>query len=193
MKYLTVIREFLQKIEHQLPNIGNQNLGVNNLKKPLKTVLEPNFDNLSNPIAKLLLELQIHLGLTLSEAMRLAPDIHTQDNAILLTREISTNSRDRMIPLRSNRQLEVLNDFRLLCKGTNLIISHGYHPLRYAYTTELKAKNLPSAKSYRYLYAKTMYQELCKIISPYLAKQTIIREMGLQSRRTLWSYLNEQH
>ncbi|MBA3536666.1 MAG: hypothetical protein H0T84_08670 [Tatlockia sp.] len=192
MKYMRVIRDFFQKIEHIIPEISNKNLGITKQKRPAKTVhFSKDFlDKLSNPIAKILLEFQIYFGLTLSEAMRLSPDVHIQEHSVWITRDIATNSLDRMIPIRTNEQLEITKSFLILCSEQNLISTFGYHPVRHAYNTELKVRGLPSSKSYRCLYAKNIHSELIKVLSAYLSKQTIMREMGLQSRRTLWAYLN---
>ncbi|MGC1181498.1 hypothetical protein [Legionella sp.] len=71
MKYMIIIRDFFQKIEHTIPDINNKNLGLKNQKYHSKTIHLPEdiSAQLANPIAKILIELQIHFGLTLSEAM----------------------------------------------------------------------------------------------------------------------------
>lgn len=193
MKYMTIIRDFFQKIEHTIPDISNKTLGLKNHKYRSKTIHLPEdiSTQLANPIAKILIELQVHFGLTLSEAMRLCPTIHVQEHELWITRDIATNSHDRTIPFRIEAQIEVKNSLLSLCKEQSLILTYSYHFVRSAYSNELKAVGLPSSKRYRGIYAKNMYPELSQTISPYLAKQTIMREMGLQSRRTLWSYLNE--
>ncbi len=189
---MRVIRYFFQKIEHTIPEISNKNLGIKKQKYPAKSVRfsKNTLDKISNPIAKILLEFQVYFGLTLSETMRLRPDVHIQENSVWITRDIATNSLDRMIPIRNNKQLEIIKSFLILCPEQNLISTYGYHSVRHAYNTELKAKGLPSSKSYRSLYAKNIHAVLIKVLSAYLTKQTIMREMGLQSRRTLWAYLN---
>ncbi|MBA2650300.1 MAG: hypothetical protein H0U75_12060 [Legionella sp.] len=193
MKYMTIIRDFFKNIEHTISHIDNQSLGIKNPNRPqiLINLPEDISNKLSNPIAKLLLELQVYFGLTLSEAMRLCPNIHIQENTLWITRDIATNSHDRMIPIRNDKQLETLKLFQMTSKEQSLILTYGYHPVRYAYNKELKAIGLPSSRSYRCFYAKNRYLELKKVLSSYLIKQSIMQEMGLQSRRTLWSYLNE--
>jgi len=194
MKYMTIIRDFFQNIEHQINDIDNQSLGIINRKQLQKAVKLPNdiLQKLSNPIAKILFEFQVHFGLTLSEAMRLRPAIHIQENTIWITRNIATNSQDRMIPFRNDEQIGIINTFQALCtQEQSLISTYGYHHVRYAYHNALKTIGLPALKTYRYLYARKMNEELIKTLSNYMTKQTIMREMGLQSRRTLWSYLNE--
>lgn len=193
MKYMTIIRDFFQKIEHIIPNISNQSMGIKNQKRSTTKIhlSEDISAQLANPIAKILFELQIHFGLTLSEAMRLCPTIHVQEYELWITRDIATNSHDRTIPFRNEAQIEAKNSLSSLCREQSLILTYGYHSVRGVYSNELKAIEAPSSKSYRGIYAKNMYPELSQTLSPYLAKQTIMREMGLRSRRTLWSYLNE--
>lgn len=194
MKYMTVIRWFLKTIEHHLTGIDNKNLGLSRIvqsyKKPF---ISPDvFQNLSNPITKILLQLQIHFGLTLSEAMRLVPDVHIQDHALWLTREIASNSQDRKVPLRSEIQRVILQELLTLTgPELNLISSQGYDAIRHAYRKGLADIKLPAKKSYRYLYAQILYEQLSPILRHYELILLLMREMGLQSRVTLWGYLNE--
>ncbi|KTD56759.1 hypothetical protein Lsan_2919 [Legionella santicrucis] len=193
MKYLTVLRRFFTDIKHLINGIDNHSLGVIHDKKITKTNNTHHIGvNLSNPIAKCLYELQTHFGLTLSEAMRINPETHLEEYAICITRDIATNSRDRIIPVRVDMQSTTLNEFQSLCvHGKSLIGIHGYAPLRHYYSTALKAVGAPTTKSYRPFYAKMIYNELIKAFPSYQSKQIIMREMGLHSRRTLWGYLNE--
>lgn len=193
MKYMPLIRRFFQSIDHTIDNISNQNLGIKCAQLRSKTILFPNnhLEILKNPIAKIVIEFQIYFGLTLSEAMRLNPAIHIQENSLWITRDIATNSHDRRIPVRNDKQAQANKTLQTLCKEESLILTFGYHSVRGAYSHAIKKIGLSSSRSYRCFYAKSMYPELCQILSPYLAKQTIMREMGLQSRRTLWSYLHE--
>lgn len=194
MKYMTVIRWFLQTIGHALPDIDNQSLGLSRLV-PLKkkaSVTPDGVQSLSNPIAKVLLNLQIHFGLTLSEAMRLVPDIHIQDQTLWITREIASNSQDRIIPLRSKEQEVILQKLLVITEPSHsLIASQGYDAVRHAYRKGMAILKLPPRKSYRYLYAQTLYRQLSPLLRHYELILLLMREMGLQSRVTLWGYLNE--
>ena len=194
MKYMTVIRWFLQTIGHHLSEIDNQNLGLSRIiknKKPASVSTEV-LQSVSNPIAKLLLNLQIYFGLTFSEAMRLLPDVHIQEHAIWLTREITSNSQDRVIPLRSDLQKIILQELIALTgQEDSLISSQGYDAVRYAYRKSLATIKLPPRKSYRYLYAQMMHEQLSPLLRNYELILLLMREMGLQSRVTLWGYLNE--
>lgn len=194
MKYMTVFRRFLQKIDHTIHDIDNQSLEIINHMPPSKTThfTADILSRFSNPIATLLFEFQISFGLTLSEAMRLTPDIHIQENHVWVTRDIATNSQDRLIPIRHEKQTRLIDSFLMMCNASmNLISTLGYHHVRESYSTQLKVLGLASSKTYRYLYARTLHQELSAILPNYLVNQTIMREMGIQTRMTLWSYLNE--
>lgn len=194
MKYMTVMRNFLQDIEHFIDDIGNPSLGIIRQKYHKKStlIIQNTSQKIANPLAKILFEFQVNFGLTFSEAMRLCPDIHIQDNALWITRDIASNSQDRLIPLRSDKQAKVIQSFLILCKQEhNLMATYGYHALRHIYTSELKTAKLAPSKTYRYLYAKNLHAELGKTLSRYRTQQTIMREMGLRSRRTLWGYLHE--
>jgi site-specific recombinase XerD len=194
MKYMTVIRNFLQHIKHQIGDIDNQSLGVIHNTSRKKTIKLPEniLQQLSNPIAKILFELQASFGLTLSEAMRLSPSIHIRENKLWITREVTRNSYDKVVPLNDDKQKEIIQSFLKLCsQGACLIESYGYHQVCSVYSFELKKLKLPSSKTYRYLYAKKRHADLSTVLSPYKVKQTIMDEMGLQSRRTLWNYLNK--
>lgn len=113
MNRMTIIRGFLHDIGNKEINTDNKNLGITrklSSKKPLKkspTIWQKPTD----PVVRVLLALQIHFGLTLSEAMRLLPEIHVQGDKLWLTREITFNSRDRIVPFRWEIQTAVINEF----------------------------------------------------------------------------------
>lgn len=194
MKYMTVIRWFLKTIEHNLSEIDNQKLGLFRTSKSKRktTVSLEILQNISNPIARVLLNLQINFGLTLSEAMRVVPEIHIQEEALWLTREMTSNSQDRFIPLRTEQQKILLQELIALTgQHQNLMNAQGYEAIRHAYRKALAEINLSYRQSYRYLYAQTVYQQLSPLLRNYELTLLLMREMGLQSRVTLWGYLNE--
>lgn len=63
---------------------------------------------------RLLLNLQIHFGLTLSEVMRLIPGVHVQKDKLWLTREMTFNSMDRLVPVRTDVQANIIDEFILV-------------------------------------------------------------------------------
>ena len=194
MKYMTVIRYFLRKIGHPTLQIDNKSIGLISIKRKnkLQQITPDDLESTPDPIARLLINLQICFGLTLSESFRLIPDIHVRDNSLWLTREITFNSKDRMVPIRQEQQFLVLKS---LDEYTNhdqsLISSHGYHVIRHIYRTAIQNIGGNPTQTYRHLYAKQQYHLLSQTFSRHELIIMIMRELGVSSRTTLWNYLRE--
>lgn len=147
---------------------------------------------ISAPVARTVICLQAHFGLTFSEAINLTPEIHIQENSLWLTREITSNSQDRIVPFRTDFQRTTLRDLSLITNNTkNVIDAFGYDAVRHAYKCALKSEKLSVKKCYRYLYARMIHAQLSPTLSHYQLTLLIMREMGLRSRTTLWGYLRE--
>ncbi|HDS3848406.1 phage integrase N-terminal domain-containing protein [Legionella pneumophila] len=195
MNYMTIILKFLNHVGHNAENIDNLSLGLQTkkIKKKNRKTSADLLDKINDPIAKVLLGFQIHFGLTLSEAMRILPEVHIQEHELLLTREITFNSKDRKIPIRSEAQIKLTQDFNILTHGNGcLITTHGYRAICFSWQKAMKSLRLSGTKCWRYLYAQQLSSQLSSRISHYRLSLLIMDEMGLKSRTTLWSYLNEQ-
>jgi len=194
MKHMTIIRKFLMSLGYEVSALENKHLGI--IKKtPQQKKIEVSQETLQkadNPIAQVLLGLQIHFGLSLSEAMRMVPSIHIQEHQLWLTREITFNNEDRCVPFQSTEQQKILNELAELTKThKNLIESQGYDAVLFAWREALRALKLPPRKAYRYVYAHLRQKQLIMTLSHYKTTLTIMDEMGLKSRTTLWGYLRE--
>ena len=194
MKYMTVLRYFLQSINHQIDGIDNQTLKILRIKP--KVINAPRITNSIEkptlPIARVIFALQSGFGLTFSEAIRLTPDIHLRESSIWLTREIAFNSQDRVIPIRDEEQLIILQSLRELTNNHhNLISAQGYHAVRHAYRASMQDAGLSPTKSCRHLYARQQFSSLSQTLSHREIILLLLREMGLKSRTTLWGYLHE--
>jgi len=135
--------------------------------------------------------LQTQFGLNFSEAIHLMPDINIKEHGLWITRDIAFNSEDRMIPIRNTGQQAILAQ---LCRSTNnqsIRDTNSYDNIRAAWRNELIAQDLPTNKSWRYLYAKWLYQTVSPILGNYQTCWLIRDEMGIKSRNTVWLYLNE--
>ena len=194
MNYMTIIRKFLADIGNCSTDIDNLSLGITvkkSTKKAIKITLE-RWQQISDPTAKLLLNLQIHFGLTLGEAMRLIPDVHVQKNKLWLTREITFNCMDRIIPIRTEVQANIVNEFNLLTKNQHTLIeTHGYRALCFTWSKALKTLRIPAKKSCRYLYAQLTYQQLTPTLGKDELTKLLMSELGLKSPTTLWGYLQK--
>ncbi|MDX2345264.1 MAG: hypothetical protein QNK11_00120, partial [Legionella sp.] len=158
--------------------------------KTQANVNQISLEQAQSPIARVLLGLQIHFGLTLSEAMRIVPSIHIQEHQLWLTREITFNNEDRFVPFQTTEQKEVLDALATITKPhESLIESHGFDAVRFAWRESLRALKLPPRKTCRYLYAQQRQKKLITTLNHYKTTLTIMDEMGLKSRTTLWGYL----
>jgi len=194
MKHMTIIRSFFHAIGNSAALLDNKTLGIvhnKNLRKKIN--IRPNiWQEISNPTTLALMKMQTHFGLTLSEAMRLVPEIHINDHALSLTREMTFNSLDRSIPLRTEVQMQILNKLKQLTPShKSLRETSSADSIRLHWNQSLKTLKIPSNKSYRYLYAQQMQEQLQPLLGHYLLNLLIMDEMGIKSRTTLWHYLNE--
>lgn len=87
--------------------------------------------------------------------------VHVQESHLWLTREMTFNSMDRIVPIRSAVQVSIINEFNLLTQNQHTLIEvHGYRALCFIWHKALKALRIPTKRSCRYLYAQLAYQQL---------------------------------
>ncbi len=110
MKHMTIIRKFLMSLGCEVSALENKHLGIIKKIPQQKKIKVPQeiLQKADNSIARALLGLQIHFGLTLSEAMRMMPSIHIQEQQLWLTREITFNNEDRFVPFQNPEQTKIL-------------------------------------------------------------------------------------
>jgi len=194
MDYMTTIRAFLKDVNCFLSDIDNQSLGLSR-QYPLikKKKINPDiWTTFTEPVARLLMALQIQFGLTFGEALHLIPEIHTQKNALWITREIAFNSEDRSIPFRNENQKNIFEELTDYTKGHQCLEKvHHCDDIRAYWRMALISKKLPLNRSFRYLYAQYLKKELLPILGSYQTNWLIRDEMGIKSRNSLWLYLNE--
>jgi len=195
LNHLTIIRKFLNDIDNKQTTLTNRQLNiVRNFRKKKKIQITQDFwQQIEDPLTRIILALQVAFGLTYSEAIRIKPDIHTQQNNLWLTREITFNSQDRMVPYRKEIQTDIVDLLKELTQGPyNLLQVYGEQDIKTRLRSNLNQLQLPKSKSWRYLYAKWLNQELSTTLSQYKLNWIIKDEMGVKSRTSLWRYLNEQ-
>lgn len=195
MKYMTIIRYFIKSIGHSIDGIDNQTLGIIRVKPKAKPKSKINdvLERITHPIARTIFQLQSEFGLTFTEATRLIPALHIRDHSLWLTRDITFNHQDRVIPIRHEKQIQIINALTSHTKNDlSLISAHGYHAVLHLYRLSLHEAGLSASTSYRYLYAKHQHPLLLQGFSSREASEIIMREMGLKSRTTLWEYLTHE-
>ncbi len=194
MRYMTIIRAFLRNIDCSLNGIDNRSLHLSRLYQIPKRINIPAdiLQAITEPCTYFIMALQTQFGLTLSEAIRLVPDIHIKEHSLWITREIAFNSEDRIITYRWDEQKSILQDLHSHTEGSKSLLQlYGNDGIRYHWQKTLSENKLPKNKSYRYLYAQQIKKNLSPIIGHYQLSWLIRDEMGIKSRNTLWRYLNE--
>lgn len=193
MRYMTIIRNYLHNINCPISNIDNKSLQLSRKKlKPQRLQWQPNlWVSFSERPSRLIMALQTEFGLTFSEAIQIKPGIHIKEHKLSLTREITFNSVDRMIPFRNEIQKNILSDLEKLTSRQSLVQFFGYKRVKLSWNHALIALDIPIKKSWRYLYAKQMYQYLLPILGNYQTCLVLQDELGIKSRNTLWTYLHE--
>ncbi|HCJ1069218.1 TPA: integrase [Legionella pneumophila] len=193
MRYMTIIRNYLHDINCQIPNIDNKSLQLHR-KKPKHQRLKWQCDlweSFSNMTPRIIMALQTQFGLTYSEAIHIKTGIHIKEHKLSLTREITFNSLDRMIPIRNEIQKNILSDLEKLTNRQSLVQFFSYKRVKLDWNQALIELGIPLKKSWRYLYARQMYQYLLPLLGNYQTCLVLQDELGIKSRNTLWAYLHE--
>jgi hypothetical protein len=193
MRYMTIIRYFLPVMDCNLINIDNKSLQLvrHDKRKQRKKIIEPNiWQTIHDVHIRLIMAFQIEFGLTFSETIRAQHFLLVQDEQIVVSRSIAFNSIDRIVPIVTTIQKEILAQFNALADGEKSLAElAGYDLMLMKWRQTMTTLRLPSRKSLRYLYAKQRFQSLLPTYGHYKTCVMIKDEMGIKSRNTLWLYL----
>ena len=192
--YLTYIRLFLSNAGCTLNNISNKDLGVKlKVSTPCYLLSIDKMSSITDELIKNLLLLQTEFGLTYSESLRFSPDIHSTEEYLSLTREITRNSLDRAIYFSNDTQKLVVNTlFSLLNNCESAISQYGYNEVRARYKSSLNKIGFSTRTNFRCLYARSRHRILIANHDHNIASKMIMSEMAI-NKVTLWRYLNEQN
>jgi len=139
----------------------------------------------------LLIKLQIDFGLTLSESFRFTPDLHVREEYLLLSRDMTHNSTDRLIKVYCDNQLETIQlSQSIIDMNSNPIKQCGYSGIRERYRFEVKKAGLTTSVNYRHVFAVRRLKYLSNFHSVSQAKEIITQEMKV-SHRALRGYISE--
>jgi hypothetical protein len=194
MRYMTIIRRFLPQMDCQLTHIDNKTLQLVRTykRKRSKKIIDPNiWQTIQEPDTRLIMALQVEFGLTFSEAIHIQSFLHVRDKELWVIRDIAFNSMDRIIPIRTENQRMILEQFNQYTEQHHMLVHmKTYDLIRLEWRNALTKHRLSPLKSWRYLYARKMYQILLPEYGNYKACLMIRDEMGIKSRNTLWLYLH---
>lgn len=191
-RYLSELRYFLQAINHNINDVDNRSLGLHRSKEQIKKPFNDDcLQKISDQIVLTILKLQTEFGLTLSESFRFTPDLHIREDHILLSRDITHNSTDRVIMFYSDSQLETVKlSQRLIACNSNPIKQFGYSGVRERYSSEIRKAGLTPTVNYRHVFAINRLHNLLFSYSRSEAIKIVLMEMSI-SQRALRRYISE--
>lgn len=194
---LSLLRKYLKQINSSIEIPSNKALNlkrdydakVNQLEKLSVNIV----DQVYHPVTKLMLKLQILLGLTKLESLRFVYyPLDSQNKFIRISKSIAHNHRDRVIPIIKEEQKVLIVEFQKfvgeklslenLASKTNLLaIYHG----------ELLFNHVASNTLFRAAYAKERYQGLVsqRLLKSFALKM-LSQELGLKDVKKIQSWVS---
>jgi len=211
---MAVIRWWAHKIDKQ--NVvarSNEHYGIPDRRfvtneSKAKSVTRSQLDKVRDEHVRMSLELQQAFGLRREEAMKFQPSFADRGDHLVLKASWTKGGRERVIPVRTDEQRDVLNRARRLAGFGSLIPSNRnyVHQMRVYEGNTLRA-GLSQMHGLRHAYAQNRYEELTgwrapaaggpesKALTPEQretdrqARLTISREFGHEREAVTTAYL----
>lgn len=211
---MAVIRWWSQKVNKQ--NVvarSNEHYGIPDRRfisneSKAKSVTQEQLDKVKDEYVRMSLELQQAFGLRREEAMKFQPSFADRGDHLVLKASWTKGGRERIIPVRTEGQREVLDRARRLAGLGSLIpSSRNYvHQMR-VYEGNTRRAGLSHMHGLRHAYAQNRYEELTgwkcpaaggpnsKALTPEQrdidreARLTISRELGHEREGVTCAYL----
>ena len=177
-------------------------------KSKAKTVTGEQLEKVRDEHVRMSLELQQAFGLRREEAMKIQPMFADRGDHLFLKGSWTKGGRERIVPIRTEQQREVLNRARRLAGRGSLIPSNRnyVHQMR-VYEGNTRRAGLHHMHGLRHAYAQNRYEELtgwsCTAVGGPVAKEltpeqrerdrearlTISRELGHERTAVVGAYL----
>ena len=132
-----------------------------------KTLKSDQLDRITDPYVRLSLELQQAFGLRREEAIKIRPDLADRGDTLWLKPSWTKGGRERSIPIRNERQRQVLDRAKLLAGKGSLI------PSQKTYVQQLKLyegqcirAGLSRMHGLRHAYAQRRFEEITCFKAP---------------------------
>jgi len=126
-----------------------------------KTVTHEQLEKVRDEHVRMSLELQQAFGLRREEAMKICPCIADQGDHLFLQRSWTKGGRERIVPIRTEQQREVLDRaHRLAGRGSLIPSNRNYVQQMRVYEGNTRRAGLHHMHGLRHAYAQTRYAEL---------------------------------
>jgi hypothetical protein len=211
---MAVIRWWSQKVNKQ--NVvarSNEHYGIPDRRfisneSKAKSVTQEQLEKVKDEYVRMSLELQQAFGLRREEAMKFQPSFADRGDHLVLKASWTKGGRERVIPIRTEGQREVLDRARRLAGLGSLIPSNRnyVHQMR-VYEGNTRRAGLSHMHGLRHAYAQNRYEELTEWKCPAAggpnskaltleqreidraARLTISRELGHEREGVTCAYL----
>jgi site-specific recombinase XerD len=173
-----------------------------------KTVTSEQLEKVKDEHVRMSLELQQAFGLRREEAMKIRPCIADQGDHLFLQASWTKGGRERIVPIRTGQQREVLDRaHRLAGRGSLIPANRNYVQQMRVYEGNTRRAGLHHMHGLRHAYAQTRYEELtgwtCPAAGGPIAKEltpekreqdrearlAISRELGHEREQVTAAYL----
>lgn len=190
--YLAAIRYFFDKAKVTTPIATNKELGIDKeYSKSDPDINAADYSKLLHPYIKCIFGFELFFGLHRIEAIK----IKTNENLIFddklwITRNIAFNGIERLIPIVTTEQIEVIKLFKATLENHESIVNKiEQRALMAMYKVELANINLKPNKQHRKHYVKYRAKILEELESSKNIRNYIKNEMGIKSNNLLLEYM----
>ena len=169
---MAVIRWWANKVDKR--NVvarSNEHYGIPDRRfvtneSKAQTLAREQLEKVRDEHVRMSLELQQAFGLRREEAMKIRPCIADQDDHLFLQGSWTKGGRERIVPIRTEQQREILNRARRLAGRGSLIPSNRnyVHQMR-VYEGNTRRAGLHHMHGLRHAYAQDRYEELTGCVS----------------------------
>ena len=147
-----------------------------------KTVTHEQLEKVRDEHVRMSLELQQAFGLRREEAMKIRPCIADQGDHLFLQRSWTKGGRERIVPIRTGQQREVLDRaHRLAGRGSLIPSNRNYVQQMRVYEGNTRRAGLHHMHGLRHAYAQNRYEELTGWACPS-AGGPVTKELTLEQR-----------
>jgi len=147
-----------------------------------KSVTREQLEKVRDEHVRMSLELQQAFGLRREEAMKIRPCIADQGDQLFLQGSWTKGGRERIVPIRTEAQREVLNRaYRLAGRGSLIPSNRDYVHQMHVYEGNTRRAGLHHMHGLRHAYAQDRYEELTGWLCP-AAGGPVAKDLTLEQR-----------
>lgn len=190
---LSVIRSINKILMLQMNIPDNESLNIKQISCVKRATgqldAESLFKKTAHSITRNVIALQMHFGLTQSEAIHLDPNLVSHNHTLIIMKNISHNNKERCIPILNDEQKNIIEERLSLCDDS-LIKIMPIHMINQLIRAELKYLKIKSPPDFRSLYIAKRFMDMQD--DEKQAIKTLMRETGITKSKRIYELLAPQ-